>query len=338
MLFSLAHASAETDYLDASPTYWDAFAKFQTKYGRVYDSLDEVKERFKVFIGNLKEIALHNSDPSQNFTMSVGPFSDLTHEEFKDMYTGGFSTNVMALSGEEGKTGCTPITTVNSGLPESIDWREKGAVTSVKNQGQCGSCWAFSATAALEGAHAIDSGELIDLSEQQIVDCAGIAYGNLGCHGGLPDGGFEWVRDNGLCSYDSYPYTSGTTKKAGSCEADCMSIVTISGCGDVEPDNQMVLKSTVATMGPVSVAIEADTAYFQSYSSGVITGAKCGTNLDHAVLVVGYGEEEGQKYWLVKNSWGTDWGENGYVRIAREESTNDIGTCGIAAQPSIPII
>ena len=334
MYFSLARTLA----IDQQATTWKAFEDFQSHYGKVYDSIDEVKERFAVFRENMRMIAEHNSDSSNNFTMAMNKFSDLTRNEFAAMVSGGFTPTVLTLGDRAGAPSCGEFNSVFQDIPANVDWRDDNAVTSVKNQGQCGSCWSFSAAGALEGAWSISSGTLVDLSEQQLVDCAGLRYGNLGCHGGLMDGAFEYVIENGLCLEHDYPYMSGVTQKSGTCDTSCTSGISMSDCSDVEPNNQLALKTAVATMGPVSVAIEADTRYFQSYSSGVLTAVDCGTTLDHGVLVVGYGEDSGQKYWLVKNSWGEDWGESGYVKIGRDDSSDSVGICGIAAQPSFPIV
>ena len=156
-------------------------------------------------------------------------------------------------------------------------------------------------------------------------------YGNFGCNGGLMDSAFEYAIDNGMCLYESAPYEMET----GKCSdvSGCEKVAFFEYCVDVTPDNQMHLKEAL-TYAPVSIAIEADTRVFQFYSGGIITSDSCGTNLDHGVLVVGYGEDEGTMYWTVKNSWGSSWGESGYVRIERSESTDDEGVCGIAMQPS----
>jgi len=308
---------------------WKQFSNFQERFARKYETLEELENRFQVFRTNLRNIVIHNLDHNQNFTMGVNQFTDLTPEEFKAQYVGG-------LKAEVGSYGCKTFSSSASGAPSAIDWRNKGAVTSVKDQGQCGSCWTFSATGAVEGAWAISKGQLIDLSEEQLVECAtGREYGSHGCNGGQMEGAFKYVVENGQCSLSSYPYTSGTGQ-SGSCKS-CSAVAHMSSCSDVKPNDQISLKGAVAQQ-PVAIAIEADTKYFQSYSSGVLTSSSCGTSLDHGVLTVGYGEENGIKYWLVKNSWGPSWGMGGYVKIGRSDSTNDPGICGIAMDPSFPSV
>ena len=310
-------------------TEWKQFSNFQERFSKKYDTLEQLESRFQIFRENLRSILSHNVIPGQNFTLGVNQFSDLTTEEFKTLYASGLKTSV-------GSYGCKSFSSSASGLPDSIDWRTLGAVTSVKDQGQCGSCWTFSATGAIEGAWAISTGKLVDLSEEQLVECAtGVSYGSHGCSGGQMEGAFKYVIEHGQCSLSAYPYTSGTGK-SGACQK-CTSVAHISSCSDVKPNDQLSLKAAVAQQ-PVAIAIEADTKIFQSYSSGVLTSSSCGTNLDHGVLIVGYGEESGQKYWLVKNRWSESWGQNGYIKIGRSESTNDAGICGIAMQPSFPSV
>jgi len=310
--------------LDGSHYEWEKFKNFRNSFRKYYDTFEEEVIRFQVFRENLQIIDEHNKDLTQNFTMGINQFTDLTSQEFKEQYVSGYQV---------GSYGCKSYSSGATGLPNSVDWRSKGAVTSVKDQGQCGSCWTFSATGAVEGAWAIAKGQLIDLSEQQLVDCAtGVSYGSHGCNGGQMEGAFKYVIEKGQCSLASYPYTA----KDGTCKT-CTIITHISSCSDVKPNDQVSLKAAVAQQ-PVSIAIEADTRYFQSYSGGVLTSSSCGTNLDHGVLIVGYGEENGIKYWLVKNSWSTTWGDKGYVKIARSESTNDAGICGIAMDPSFPSV
>jgi C1A family cysteine protease len=306
---------------------WQQFTSFRESFNKKYGSLEEETSRFQIFRTNLRNIILHNLDSRQNFTMGVNQFTDLTPQEFKELYVSGYKPLE--------SFGCNSFDSHDSNLPDSFDWVSKGFVNPVRDQGQCGSCWAFATTANAESVWAISSGKLLDLSEEYLVDCAtGLGYFNMGCNGGNPDSAFKYMIQNGQCTEGSYPYTSGTTKNAGPCQKCTSAGVSFKGCSDVTPKDQVALKAAVSKQ-PVVIAIEADTRYFQSYSSGVLTDAtKCGTTLDHAVEIIGYGTENGIDYWKVRNSWGTSWGQNGYVLIQRSSSTNDIGVCGIAAQPS----
>ena len=320
-----------TSFVDETDeTYeWKQFSNFQERFSKRYENLQELESRFQTFRSNLKNIILHNLDYRQNFTMGINQFTDLTPEEFKAKYVGGLKTEV-------GSYGCKSFSSDAVEAPASIDWRTNGAVTSVKDQGQCGSCWTFSATGAIEGAWAVSKGQLIDLSEEQLVECAtGMQYGSHGCSGGQMEGAFKYVIEHGQCALSAYPYTSGNGQ-SGSCQS-CQPVAHVSSCSDVNPNDQISLKAAVAQQ-PVAIAIEADTRYFQSYSSGVLTSSSCGTTLDHGVLIVGYGTENGIDYWLVKNSWGVSWGIGGYVKIAKSSSTNDPGICGIAMDPSFPSV
>lgn len=225
-------------------------------------------------------------------------------------------------------------------LPSSVDWRSKNAVTPVKDQGQCGSCWSFSTTGALEGVYSIQTGKLIPFSEQQLVDCDNYKHGGKdhGCNGGLMDNAFSWIQKNGgLCSEDSYPYIS-QTGQTQTCQTTCSVVPKskIQSWVDVQSTDEGLM--TAIAQQPVSIAIEADQRDFQLYKSGVFTG-KCGTTLDHGVLVVGYGTENTQDYYLVKNSWGTTWGDQGYIKLGRGPQYNDgQGQCGILLEASYPLL
>jgi hypothetical protein len=238
--------------------------------------------------------------------------------------------------------GCLDEDMEVTSLPESVNWVEKGSVTPVKDQGQCGSCWSFSTTGALEGAYVNKNGNLVSFSEQELVDCDNRKNGgkDMGCNGGLMDNAFSWIEKNGgLCVESAYPYTSGTTKTAGTCETTCtpMEGSKIVNFVDVSQKSDTAMM-TALSMQPVSIAIEADQKDFQLYKSGVFTG-DCGTNLDHGVLAVGYGTLDGEDYYLVKNSWATTWGDNGYIRLGRGSKYNSgAGQCGMLMQASYPVL
>lgn len=297
------------------------FVTFAEKYNKTYKSTEAYQNAYDNYF--------YNKDWIENPPYFYN--HDLDFNEFMDIHPAHFHRNYKGYKNVKKTRTCKTFQSETTGLPDSVDWRTNNAVTPVKNQGQCGSCWSFSATGAMEGAWAIHTGSLEPLSEQQLIDCSK-SYGDFGCNGGEMDSAFRYAIDHGMCTEDEDPYQAASE----SC-IDCDMQVTFSTCVDVTSNNQLHLKEAVA-QGPVSVAIEADTAAFQFYSGGVINNSACGTQLDHGVLVVGYGEEDGELYWLVKNSWGTSWGDQGYVKIARTESENDPGVCGIAMQPSYPVV
>merc|ERR1719336_1605793 len=264
--------------------------------------------------------------------MGVTPFADLTEDEFKEKIVGG-----CVMTRTERNEFFIGSSTEN---PAAVDWVTQGKITPVKNQGQCGSCWAFSTTGSIEGRYAIAKGVLNSLSEQELVDCAG-SEGNNGCRGGLMDYGFEYVQqEKGLCKEDQFPYDAKTeTLQCNTKRSMCSDghVDPISGFKDVPKRNSQELENAL-TQGPVSVAIEADQRYFQLYKGGILT-ATCGANLDHGVLAVGYDNTGSTHSWKVKNSWGPTWGENGYIRLCKDCNANrGQGQCGILMSASYPTI
>lgn len=303
------------------------YEKWLVRHGKVYNSLSEIKKRFEIFKDNLKFIDQHNAEKR---TYKVGPnrFADLSNEEYRSKYLGTKmdATRVM------GKASKRYAPRVGDNLPESVDWRKEGAVVGVKDQKECEGCWAFSAIAAVEGINKIVTSNLTTLSEQELLDCDRTV--NAGCSGGLVDYAFEFIINNGgIDTEEDYPFQGAD----GICDQDKKNarIVTIDGYESVPTYDELALKKAVANQ-PVSVAIEAGGKEFQLYESGIFTGS-CGTTIDHGVAAVGYGTENGIDYWIVKNSWGTGWGEAGYVRIERNIAGDTAGKCGIAILSFYPI-
>ena len=297
----------------------------------------QYQERHDIYHENVQKIEVLNKK-YEHLEFEMNEYGDYTSEEFDTHYKGYSKPHFVGRTKSCSKYTQKIMEYINNylhGTDDELDWRTKNAVTSVKNQGQCGSCWSFSAAGAMEGAWALASGNLVDLSEQQLMDCSK-SYVNFGCNGGEMDSAFEYAIDTGMCLDSEVPYTA-VSNKCTTSEQNCTKTATFSYCMDVPSENELALQSAV-NLSPVSVAIEADTTVFQFYTSGVLTSEECGTNLDHGVLVVGYGSDDGQDYWIVKNSWGEDWGENGYIRIARSSSVDDMGVCGIAMMPSFIVV
>lgn len=297
------------------------FNDFTETFAKNY-SVQEYDLRFDIFRNNLARIRAHNADPTKSWRMGINQFTDLTPEEFRMRYLGfkkPLENNIPRLTDYSLKN--------VKDLPKEVDWTQNGVVNPVKNQAQCGSCWAFSTVGSIESAYAIKTKELYSLSEQQLVDCSQ-SYGNQGCNGGLMDDGFQYAEQNALCSEDSYPYQA----QDGTCRASsCKGLVKVKSYVDIPSGDENALQSAVAKQ-PVSVAIEADQNSFQFYSGGVLD-AECGHSLDHGVIAVGYGEDNGKPFWKVRNSWGSSWGENGYIRLIRGK-----GECGIADSASYPVV
>jgi C1A family cysteine protease len=296
-----------------------------------FQSNDHYYDTMQKWINNDMYIDKINQE-GRSYTLGHNQFSGMDELDFSNYVNNHLLNDSFTLLKEHASN--------ETWIPESVDWRNNNSVTPVKNQGQCGSCWSFSTTGSLEGIYAIQTGELVSFSEQQLVDCDNLRHGgnDHGCNGGLMDNAFSWIRDNGgLCSEESYPYVSESGEKE-KCQTTCdlLPRSQIQSWVDVESSDK-ALMSAVAQQ-PVSIAIEADQRDFQLYQSGVLT-SECGTTLDHGVLVIGYGTENGEDYYLVKNSWGTSWGDEGYIKLGRGPTYNDgQGQCGILLQASYPVL
>jgi C1A family cysteine protease len=329
LLAILLHSALNVE-AGVSPELDDLWATFRTTYQKVYGSSEEEIYRRHVWEDNVRYISEHNlryDMGNETFTLGVNQFADMTANEFKEYYLSS-----LIVSDEPDRNDSTIFEAEeNVENPSSVDWRTKGYVTPVKNQGQCGSCWAFSATGALEGQNFRKTGKLTPLSEQNLVDCSR-TQGNKGCSGGWMVRAFKYIIANrGIDTETSYPYE----ERDGVCRyrtsgrgASCRKYSEIRR-------SEASLLSAVAIQGPISIAVDAGQPSFQLYRSGVYNEPRCSQTINHAVLAVGYGRsQDGQLYWLVKNSWGTSWGDRGYILMSRNKNNQ----CGIASYASFPIV
>jgi len=286
---------------------------------------------------NNDDLITEANNKNLSYKLGHNQFSGMDVEEWKSYVK-------LGLKQPESTTPGAPfVSNPNFTAAETFDWRDQNAVSAVKDQGQCGSCWSFSAVAALETAQFIKSGKktLTVYSEQNLVSCD---TKDSGCNGGLMDTAFDWIQSNkGICTSAAYPYTSGTTKVDGTCNTSCAKDSAAAVTGHVDLFTKKLLKLTPATdaqlveavntNGVVSVAIQADESAFQLYKSGTFTG-KCGAKLDHGVAVVGYTKDA----YIVRNSWGASWGDNGYIYLARGDYNDGYGQCGVLSEPSFPTL
>jgi len=307
--------------LNDEASYQSAFVNWMQAYQKSY-SHDEFQLRYKTFRANLDYINEFNALEGDHHTVAMNEFGDLTLEEFTKFYLG---MNVYAPYEENDLLGATRLD-----IDAQKDWTQLGAVTRVKDQGQCGSCWAFSATGATEGVTFLSTGKLVSLSEKNLMDCSK-SYGNMGCNGGLMTSSFDYIIANkGIDTEESYPYVpqDGTT-----CKYDPSNIgATLRSYTNISPGSESDLLAKLDT-APVSVAIDAGHSSFQFYKSGVYYEPACSSSrLNHGVLAVGWGSESGSDYYRVKNSWGTTWGNKGFILMSRNRSNN----CGIATMSTLP--
>jgi cathepsin L len=305
-------------------SYWE---EFKASHSKQYDGQFEFVRRL-IWESNLKYIQRHNMEydmGKHSYSLGMNKFGDLTNEEFRAMYLG----MKRVVNTTHGSLFMSPMNVKD--LPDTVDWRTQGYVTPVKDQAQCGSCWAFSTTGSVEGQYFRKSAQLVSLSEQQLVDCSG-DFGNMGCNGGLMDSAFQYIQQNGIEKEEDYPYTA----RDGRCRYTASKVVTkVSGFQDIPRGSEQKLEEAIATVGPISVAIDASQSSFQFYKNGVYDEAGCSSSsLDHGVLAVGYGTYIGKEYYMVKNSWGLSWGQQGYIMMTRNKNNQ----CGIATMSSYPLM
>ena len=287
------------------------FSNYIKDFNKTYNGSEYLK-REDIYNDNLAYINQRNS-LDLSYKLGINQFTDMTNTEFNS------NLNIKPLYNTQ------PCNFSIGNVPQEWDWRNHNAVVPIKNQAQCGSCWAFSAIASIEGLNAIKTGELISLSEQQLVDCS-YKYNNSGCEGGWMDAAFAYGRDNGICTEEEYQYNANDNNCS-----KCEKVVKLKSYCDI-PNNEDVLLKYVAIQ-PVSIAIEADSMDFQMYKSGVFNYSECGEELDHGVVLVGYGSIDGIDYWIIRNSWGKTWGEDGYMLMLR-----GLNMCGLTLDPSIPLM
>ncbi|UJR12560.1 hypothetical protein I4U23_016736 [Adineta vaga] len=304
---------------------------FKRTYEKQYASNAEEITRRSIWEDHIALIRKHNLEADiglHTYTLGMNKYGDMTNKEFVKQMNGLKRSSNVSFSG----TCDQYVAPTNFKRPTTVDWRTKGYVTPIKDQGQCGSCWAFSTTGALEGQHFAKTQQLVSLSEQNLVDCS-TDYGNYGCDGGLMDNAFKYIKENnGIDTETSYPYEA----RDDTCRFNTKNVgATDTGCKDVKQYSEDDLQDAIATVGPVSVAIDASQTSFQLYKSGVYNEKQCSPEqLDHGVLAVGYGSKSGHDYYIVKNSWGTSWGIKGYIWMSRNKKNQ----CGIATLASYPTV
>jgi C1A family cysteine protease len=350
--FSVEESSSSVDTVVFKESVSTEFFAWMEHHTKTYQTSEEAKFRLGIWNQNNAFIEAHNSqEPPPSYTLGHNHFSDLTLDEYQELHKlGHYSPGVLSVPSSLPSDGnnydnespsavtATKLRRLKKGIPDSVDWVELGGVLPVKNQGVCGSCWAFSAIAALEGAHFLDTGKLVSLSEQQLIDCD---KNDMGCGGGLMDNAFLFDENStGICSELDYPYAKHRRwlRGCGSENGECVPVehTRVKTFFDVENTVDSLMEAIFKQ--PVSVAVQANTQSFMFYKSGVFDDPSCGEDLDHGVAAVGYGTtDEGADYFKVRNSWGPTWGDEGYILMSRtSEQVN--GTCGILSYASRPTL
>lgn len=308
--------------------------RLKVDFNKTYDSPFNESLRENIFWENLKTISHHNYEflrGRSTFKMGINQFADITLDEIMLKFNQS-EEDELKLS----KLKIVPTIVLNDenfegSIPSSFDWRDRGAVTKVKNQKQCGSCYAFSSVGSIESQNFIQNGKLVELSEQEIVDCAS-DYGGFHCDGGIPSSGIEYVKYKGISLSADYPYEG----KKGDCRASKNKIkMNIKGFGVVKTRNdEKSLMKALVEIGPMDVGFDAEHDSFMRYSGGIYNEKNCTSTLNHGVLLIGYGSENGVDFWIAKNSYGETWGESGFFRIARNLGSD----CGITLHVLFPVI
>ncbi|KAM7357973.1 cathepsin K2 [Cochliomyia hominivorax] len=308
------------------------FADFAQQAGKNYATAAEKALREGVFNAHKQLVDVNNAAfaaGKSTYELAANAFADVTNEEFLKHFTGNRKSSLGENLAKEHRQKAAIKT--DASIPDAFDWREKGGVTPVKFQGECGSCWSFAVTGAIEGHVFRKTGKLINLSEQNLIDCGKEEYGLAGCDGGFQEYGFEFVTtQNGIAAGEKYPYVD---KKQTCSYKDNLKVAEIKGFATIDPKDEETMKKIVATLGPLACSVNGLESLLL-YKSGIYADEKCNEGeVNHSVLVVGYGSENGLDYWIVKNSWNKVWGEEGYFRLPRGKNF-----CGIASECSYPIV
>jgi len=328
ILAILAMSLAHMKWKSSNPNLY-TFNDYELEFNKKYADEQEHEIRKMIFHQNLEKVKRINSDPNSTWKAAVNQFTDRFDYELERMKGKHRGLNFQNKSSKFYSPNFNYKTDFLKNLPDSVDWREKGVISAVRNQGHCGSCWAFSTIAVSEAHVAIATGKLLSLSEQQLVDCVPNPEhcgGTGGCEGLVEPIAYDYLAGSGYVTRDDYIYTA----KDGTCRDASMSkVATIEGHIDLKENDPQELMNAVATKGPISISVAASDFHF--YDSGIYNG-DCGYVTNHAVVLVGYGEDQSGKYWIVRNSWGEDWGEQGYIRLPREPDFSNV-ECGWDLSP-----